>query len=166
MKAQERCAPVSLGTEKGMLKAFLNSFCGTKISTTNCSNKSSISFQPPGCLTHFSHNPLSISRSLQIQGKIERADAKLLTFLHSFCFCGRNDSQIEIHMVSQPPRSYYEYLGSVLVPSFAILGRSSSASCCLIARWVTEKDKDRLFAEAYHRRTRDRSHRCSKGNSG
>lgn len=54
VKAQERCAPVSLGTEKGMLKAFLNGFCGTKISTTNWSNKSSISVQPPGCLTHFS----------------------------------------------------------------------------------------------------------------
>ena len=68
-------------------------------------------------------------------------------------------------MVFQSPRSYYEYVGSVLVPSFAIFGGSSSASRCLIAWWVTEKDKARLFTEAHHKRTRDSGHRSSEGNS-
>lgn len=137
-------------------------------------NKSSISIQIPGCLT-FSSPIIPCQHLGLFKVKVREensnscpgsANAKLLTFLNSFCFCSRNDSQIEIHMAFQSPRSYYEYVGSVLVLSFAILRGSSSASRCLKAWWVTEKDKARLFTDMQKKRTRDSGHRCSKGNSG
>lgn len=45
--------------------------------------------------------------------------------MNLLCFCSRNDSQIEIHVAFQSPRSYYEYIGSGLISSLALLEGSS-----------------------------------------
>lgn len=116
-------------------------------------NKSSMAVQLPGCLTLFS--PIIPCRHLglfKVKVKEKNPQSPVLEvpvpncwfFFNSFCFCSRNYSQIEIHTAFQCPRSYYEYIGSVLVPSFAIFGGSSNASRHLITWWVTQKDKARL----------------------